>query len=128
MALPKIDINVETPIKPKTNVVELLGTTEMPKGLMAIKALLGNAKLKASFVYNKVLNHHQRAVLCYTAKLNRSALSKSFQELSDEERLSIQKAVLELNRIYKEFNEVNAISPKLFLECGFVDSEPKGIN
>ncbi|MDO6426200.1 hypothetical protein Q4489_04210 [Thalassotalea sp. 1_MG-2023] len=123
MALPKIDVIEQS----KSNVVELLGTTDMPKGLVAIKALLGNARLKASFVYNRVLNHHQRAVLCYTAKLNRSALDKTFQELNNDERLAIQKAVLQLDKIYNAFNKVNAISPKLFLECGYADSEVKGI-
>lgn len=114
--------NVEAQ-KPELSLVDKIGTTEMPKGLVAIKCLLGNARLKASFVYNMVLNEHQRAVLCYTAKLNRSVTTKRFQDLNDTERLAIQKAVLQLDKVFQAFNKVNAISPKLFLECGYAETQ-----
>lgn len=114
--------------KPELTVVDRIGTTDIPKGLIAIKALLGNARYKASFVYNKVLNNHQRAVLCYTAKLGRSALVKRFEELTVDERLAIQKAVLQLSEVYQAFNKVNAISPQLFLQNGYAETTLKGVN
>ena len=114
--------------KTALSVVERVGTTDLPKGLVAIKVLLGNARLKASFVYNKVLNHHQRAVLCYTAKLSRAALDKRFEEFNDDERLAIQKAVLQLSKVYQAFNKVNAISPQMFLQKGYAETNLQGVN
>lgn len=114
--------------KPKLTVVDPMGTTKMPKGLMAIKALLGNKRYKPQFIYDSVLNEHQRAVLCYTAKLGRSDLNKTFNEFTAEQKLGIQKAVLMLDKIYKAFNKVNAISPKLFLEQAYDDTPIKGVN
>jgi hypothetical protein len=114
--------------KPTLSVVDKIGTTDIPKGLIAIKILLGNARYKASFVYNKVLNHHQRAVLCYTAKLNRNALDKRFEDFNNEEKLALQKAVLQLSKVYKAFNEVNAISPKQFLQNGYEETNLQGVN
>jgi len=113
--------------KPKLTVVDRIGTTDIPKGLIAIKALLGNKRFKPHFIYDSVLNAHQRAVLCYTAGLSKSDISKSFYGLTDEQRLGIQKAVLQLDKIYKAFNKVNAISPKLFLEQAYEDTPIQGV-
>jgi len=113
--------------KPKLTVVDKIGTTDTPKGLIAIKALLGNKRFKPQFIYDSVLNEHQRAVLCYTANLSRSDLSKTFNEFTDEQKLNIQKAVLMLDKIYKAFNKVNAISPKLFLEKAYEDTPIQGV-
>ena len=92
-----------------------LGTNALPKGLVAIKALFGNKRYTPHFIYDSVLNVHQRAVLCYAAGLNRSDCRKVFNEFSDEQKLGLQKAVLMLDAIYKAFNKVNAISPAKFI-------------
>jgi len=52
--------------KPPLKAVDL-GTTQLPKGLVLIKTMLGSKRYKPSFIYDSVLNEHQRAVLCYTA-------------------------------------------------------------
>ena len=100
--------------KPSLTSVDL-GTDALPKGLVTIKLLFGNKRYTPHFVYDSVLNAHQRAVLCYAAGLSRSDCSKSFCDLSSEQKLGLQKAVLMLDNIYKAFNKVNAISPAKFI-------------
>lgn len=101
--------------KPSLTSVDL-GTDALPKGLVTIKLLFGNKRYTPHFVYDSVLNQHQRAVLCYAAGLSRSDCSKVFNEFSDEQKLRLQKAVLMLDTIYKAFNKVNAISPGKFIK------------
>jgi len=113
--------------KPSLTVVDL-GTTALPKGLVTIKALFGNKRYTPHFIYDSVLNSHQRAVLCYAAGLNRSDTSKVFNEFSDEQRLKLQKSVLMLDTIYKAFNKMNAISPAKFMAGAMTDaSSNKGV-
>ncbi len=114
--------------KPTLTVVDRIGTTELPKGLIAIKALLGSKRYKPQFIFDSVLNEHQRAILCYAAKLSRRDLTKTFNEFTGEQKLSIQKAVLQLDKIYHAFSNVNAISPKLFLEQAYEETPLKGVN
>lgn len=125
-----IDQNEQRPTqqKPSLKAVDL-GTTQMPKGLVLIKTMLGDKRYKPSFIYDSVLNPHQRAVLCYTAGLGRSDLSKAFCDFTDEQRLAIQKAVLMMDKIYHAFNKVNAISPAKFIACAMTETPKiKGIS
>ncbi len=111
-----IDQNDQSLTKRKASLTVVdLGTEALPKGLVAIKALFGNKRYTPHFIYDSVLNSHQRAVLCYAAGLNRSDTNKVFNEFSDEQKLKLQKSVLMLDSIYKAFNKVNAISPSKFI-------------
>ncbi len=112
--------------RPSLTAVDL-GTTQIPKGLVLIKIMLGDKRYKPEFIYDSVLNTHQRAVLCYTAGLNRSDISKPFAELTQEQRLDIQKAVLMMDKIYHAFNKVNAISPEKFIQGAMTETNIKGV-
>lgn len=100
--------------KPSLTAVDL-GTDALPKGLVTIKLMFGNKRYTPHFIYDSVLNAHQRAVLCYAAGLSRSDTTKAFNDFSDEQKLGLQKSVLLLDSIYKAFNKVNAISPAKFI-------------
>jgi len=99
-----------------TDVSTEQATRALPKGLVQIKAMLGNKRYKPHFIYDSVLNEHERNALCYTARLGKSDLKKSFYQLTDTQRLSIQKALLLMDKIYLSFLNVNAISPSKFLQ------------
>lgn len=118
-----VNQNEQRPIqqKPSLKAVDL-GTTQLPKGLMLIKTMLGDKRYKPEFIYDSVLNKHQRAVLCYAAKLSRSDINKPFSELTEMQRLDIQKAVLMMDKIYCAFNKVNAISPAKFIQGAMTDT------
>jgi hypothetical protein len=72
-------------------------------------------KNNPSYVYNKVLTVSQRKVLCFSAQLSRSDLELSFEQLSSDARMKIQKAIVLLGSLYSAFDDANSLSLKQFV-------------
>jgi hypothetical protein len=89
---------------------------EVPEGLKQIRAMLNDTRRSPAHLYNKVLNTKQRTVLCFAAGLTRAEVSSSFQNLSDNARIEIQKSLLLIGQMFEIFRDANALSPNKFLD------------
>jgi hypothetical protein len=89
---------------------------EVPEGLKQIKAMLNDTRRSPAHLYNKVLNTKQRTVLCFAAGLTRAEVSSSFQNLSANARIEIQKSLLLIGQMFEVFRDANALSPAKFLD------------
>ena len=98
----------------KLQVVE--SNTQPPEGLLKIRAMLSGTIRSPAYLYNKVLTKQQRVVLCYAAGLTRNDISRSFEELSENSRIEIQKAILLFGRTYEVFSNANVLSRMNFIE------------
>ena len=99
-----------------TATLVLVDNQPLPQGFLKLKAMLDTKRYETSHVYDGVLNSQERTALCFAAGLGRADCGKPFKELNDDQKLSLQKAVLMMQRVFKAFNDVKAISPAKFLQ------------
>ncbi|NQZ24467.1 MAG: hypothetical protein HRT53_20775 [Colwellia sp.] len=97
-----------------------LTVVEKPRRLSQEQALVemrGRLKDKnnPSYVYNQVLTTSQRKVLCFSAQLSRTDLELSFEQLSADARMKIQKALVLLRSLYGAFDDARSLDLKLFV-------------
>jgi hypothetical protein len=96
-------------------VIENQGFVE-PEGLKQIRAMLNDTSRSPANLYNKVLTAEQRKILCFSAGLSRNDISRSFQDLNENARIEIQKALLVLGTIFEVFKDAKALSPANFID------------
>jgi hypothetical protein len=109
-------------IEPKLSIKPpaILTIVEQPRrvgknqALSEMRSMLKD-KNNPSYVYNKVLTVSQRKVLCFSAQLSRSDLELSFEQLSSDARMKIQKAIVLLGSLYSAFDDAKSLSLKQFV-------------
>jgi len=106
------DVIIKSPVN--LTVVEKPRRLSQEQALVEMRGMLKD-KNSPSYVYNKVLSASQRKVLCFTAQLSRADLEKSFEQLSDEARMKIQKALVLLRSLYSAFDDARSLDLKLFV-------------
>ena len=85
------------------------------KCLAEIRAKLNSKTRNPAYIYNKILNTRQRKTLCFTAGLTRTDLQTPFEQLSDDSRLAIQKAILLCGHLFDTFNQAQALDAKQYI-------------
>lgn len=105
----------------------LVDNQPLPQGFLKMKAMLGTKRYETSHVYDSVLSSQERAALCFAAGLGRADCSKVFKEFSDDQKISLHKAVLMMQRVFKAFSDVKAISPAKFLQVNQQTPSIKGV-
>jgi hypothetical protein len=118
---------VEIKEKKPSATLALVDNKPLPQGLIKMKAMLNDKRFETSHVYDCVLSTQERMVLCFSAGLGRGDSAKSFKEFNDDQKLLIHKAVLMMQRVFKAFNDVQAISPAKFLQINHQTPNIKGI-
>lgn len=91
---------------------------DVPEGLLKIREMLNKNHRSAERIYDKVLSSNEREILCFAAGLKRQHLTLKFSELDAESRISLRKAILICEKIYRGFNKVSALSMDKFLMPG----------
>lgn len=105
----------EQPNKAQVKLQVVENKTQPPEGLLKIRAMLNGTIRSPAYLYNKVLTKKQRVVLCYAAGLTRNDISRSFEELSENSRIELQKAILLFGRTYEVFSNANVLSRMEFI-------------
>jgi hypothetical protein len=118
---------VEVEDKKTNTTLVLVDNKPLPQGLLKMKAMLSDKRFQTSHVYDSVLSSQERTVLCFSAGLGRGDAAKSFKEFNDDQKLSLHKAVLMMQRIFHAFNDVQAISPAKFLQVNQQTPSIKGV-
>jgi hypothetical protein len=110
------------PVTPEVNVKQptVLTVVEQPRRITKSQAFaemrsMLKDKSNPSYVYNNVLTEAQRKVLCFAAQLSRSDLELSFEQLSSDARMKIQKALVMLGSLYSVFDDAKSLSLKQFV-------------
>lgn len=111
-----VTIKTKTAIKPPAT----LTIVEQPRRISKTQAFnemrsMFKDKSNPSYVYNNVLTVSQRKVLCFTAQLSRSDLELTFEQLSSDARMKIQKALVMLGSLYSVFDDASSLSLKQFV-------------
>ncbi|MEL0639076.1 hypothetical protein V6260_00455 [Pseudoalteromonas aliena] len=88
----------------------------IPKGLAEIKALMGTDRHTPEHVYNRVLTHNERAIICFTAGIQPMQQKDNFRDYNGEVRIKIHKAILQLQALVKAFTDANAMAPAKFMK------------
>ena len=101
--------------KPVLSIVETPQALSGEEALKNIRQMLNDTARSPAHLYNKVLSKKQRTVLCYAAGLTRNDISRSFNELSENSRIEIQKAILLFGKTYEVFSNANVISRMNFI-------------
>lgn len=86
------------------------------QALLSIREMLSSKHRNPAYIFDHVLNEGHRESLCFAAGLKRSDLSKTFNELDEDARVNIKKAVLMFGDIFSAFNERKALETKKFLK------------
>lgn len=94
-----------------------VNSTAGQKCIAEIRAKLSSKTRNPAYIYNKILNTRQRKTLCFTAGLTRTDLQTPFEQLSDESRLAIQKAILLCGHLFDTFNQAQALDAKQYVKC-----------
>lgn len=88
----------------------------MCQALIKIREMLNRKKRNPAHIFDNVLNAKQRELLCFSAGLKRTDLTKRFDELSDDERVNIKTAIMLCGNIFSTFNKANALESKKFIK------------
>ncbi|MEY8213417.1 MAG: hypothetical protein RPR97_02925 [Colwellia sp.] len=118
-------VSIEEKATPATLV--LVDNHPLPQGFLKMKAMLDTKRYETSHVYDSVLSSQERAALCFAAGLGLADCRKVFKEFNDDQKLSLHKAVLMMQNIFKAFNDVKAISPAKFLQSDIKTTTIKGV-
>lgn len=101
--------------KPVLSIVETPQAISGEEALKNIRQMLNDTSRSPAHLYNKVLSVKERTVLCFAAGLTRSDISQSFEELSENSRIELHKAILLIGKMYAVFSDANVLSRMQFI-------------
>ena len=111
-------------LTPQANKLELkVIEAKAPKmsgaeALAEMREQLNTKRNKPQYIYDCVLNDHQRKILCFAAGLKKQHLTLAFNDLEVEARTAIRKAIFMCLDIFNSFNNSNAIETQKFFLPG----------
>ena len=88
----------------------------MCQALIKIREMLSSKCRNPSHIFDNTLTAKQREMLCFSAGLTRSDLTKTFDELSDDQRMKIKKAIMLCGTIFSTFSNAKALESKKFIK------------
>lgn len=94
-----------------------VSSTAGQKCLAEIREKLSSKTRNPAYIYNKTLTVKQRKILCFSAGLTRTDLQTPFEQLNEEARLAIQKAILLCGHLFETFNQAQALEAKQYIKC-----------
>ncbi len=100
----------------KTPTLELVPVKSKDQALSEIRNMLNSKLRNPAYIYDKLLSSHERAILCYAAKLSKSDINTPFVQLAEDKKISIKKALLNLSKIFNAFHNANALDTSKFIQ------------
>lgn len=97
-------------------------TLTQEQALLRMRQIVGKNKNLAANIYDNKLNKEERKVLCVASGLSRAecqgatGINKTFNELSEDARLSIKRGLVKIGQIVDLFRNAHAMSDKHFLD------------
>ncbi len=77
--------------------------------------MLNDNTRSPAHLYNKVLSVKERSVLCFSAGLKRCDINLPFEELSENSRIELHRAILLIGKMYEVFSNANVLSRMQFI-------------
>lgn len=91
-------------------------TLSQEQALLRMRQIVNSPNKKAGHIYNSMLNTSQREVVCHAAGLTREDVKKAFEELTEDARIAIKRALIMLGQMVDYFRNAHAMSDKHFLD------------